>query len=83
VLSRVRWIAAVLQVCINVAYFTGFEDFTVVMCTALLVGGSRDRSPVVSLGIFSEAPTEPCALGLTEPLKMSTRNFLGVKAAGA
>jgi hypothetical protein len=23
--------------------------------TALLVGGSRDRSPVVSLGIFSEA----------------------------
>ena len=25
----------------------------------------------------------PCALGSTQPLKMSTRIFLGVKAAGA
>ena len=28
-------------------------------------------------------PTFPCALGSTQPLKMSTRIFLGVKAAGA
>ena len=44
---------------------------------ALLVGRSRDRFPVVSLGIFSVAPppTEPCVLGSTQPLKMSTRDF--------
>jgi hypothetical protein len=40
-------------------------------CTVLQVGGSRDRSPVVSLGIFfPKLPTEPCALGSTQPLKM-------------
>jgi hypothetical protein len=43
-----------------------------------LFGGSRDRSPVVSLGIFSVA-----AMGSTWPLKMGTRIFLGVKAASA
>jgi hypothetical protein len=32
---------------------------------------------------FPGLPTEPCALGSTQPLKMSTRIFLGVKAAGA
>jgi hypothetical protein len=33
---------------------------------------------VVSLGIFSGGlPTEPCALGSTQPLKMSTRNSPG------
>jgi hypothetical protein len=33
---------------------------------------------VVSLGIFSGGlPTEACALGSTQPLKMSTRNSLG------
>jgi hypothetical protein len=33
---------------------------------------------VVSLGIFSgRLPTEPCALGSTQPLKMSTRNSPG------
>jgi len=32
--------------------------------------------PVVSLGIFSAVPpTEPCALGSTQPLKVSTRDF--------
>jgi len=45
--------------------------------TALLVGGSRDRSPVTG------DQTVPCALGSTQPLKMSTRIFLGVKTAGA
>jgi hypothetical protein len=34
-------------------------------------------------GFFSRLPTEPCALGSTQPLKMSTRIFLGVKAASA
>jgi len=42
----------------------------------LLVGRSRDRFPVVSLGIFPVVPpTEPCALRSTHPLKMSTRDF--------
>jgi len=44
--------------------------------TALLVGRSRDRFPVVSLGIFSVVPTtEPCALRSTQPLKVSTRDL--------
>ena len=44
--------------------------------SALLVGRSRDRFPVVSLGIFSVLPlTEPCALRLTQPLKVSPRDF--------
>ena len=43
---------------------------------ALLVGQSRDRFSVVSLGIFSVVPpTEPCALRSTQPLKVSTRDF--------
>jgi len=42
----------------------------------LLVGRSRDRFPVVSLGIFSVVPpTEPSALRSTQPLKVSTRYF--------
>ena len=50
-------------------------------CTALLVGRSRDRFPVVSLGIFSVVPpTEPCALRSTQPLKVSTRDFSWGKA---
>ena len=32
---------------------------------------------------FSEASTVPCALGSTQTLEMSSRIFLGVKAAGA
>jgi hypothetical protein len=43
----------------------------------LLVGRSRDRSPVVSQGIFSEASDKSMCPGSTEPLKMSTRIFLG------
>jgi len=44
--------------------------------TALLVGRSRDRFPVVLLGIFSVVSlTEPCALGSTQPLKVNTRDF--------
>jgi len=48
----------------------------VVKGAALLIGRSRDRFPLVSLGIFSVVPpTEPCALRLTQPLKMSTRDL--------
>jgi hypothetical protein len=49
----------------------------------LLVGRSRDRSPVESLGIFSVASDNSMYPGSTQPLKMSTRIFLGVKTAGA
>jgi hypothetical protein len=51
--------------------------------TAVLVGRSRDRSPVVSLGTFSVASDNSMCPGSTQPLKMSTRIFLGVKTAGA
>ena len=47
-----------------------------IVVKALLVGRSRDRFPVVSLGIFSVVlPTEPCALRSTQPLKVSTKDF--------
>ena len=32
---------------------------------------------------FPGHQTVPCVLGLTQPLKMSTRIFLGVRTAGA
>jgi hypothetical protein len=51
--------------------------------TAILVGRSRDRSPVVSLGVFSVTSDNSMSPGLTQPLKMSTRIPLGVKTAGA
>jgi hypothetical protein len=35
---------------------------------------------VLSLGIFPRLPTETCALGSTQPLKMSTRKTPGSKA---
>ena len=45
-----------------------------------LVGRSRGRFPVGSLGIFSVVPpTEPCALRSTQPLKVSIRDFSWVK----
>jgi len=31
---------------------------------------------MVLLGIFSVAPTEPCALGLTQPLKNEYQGFI-------
>jgi hypothetical protein len=51
--------------------------------TALLDGRSRDRSPVVLLGIFSVASDNSMCPGSTQPLKMSNRILLGVKTAGA
>jgi len=42
----------------------------------LLVGWTRERFPVMSLGIFSVVPqAAPCALRSTQPLKASTRDF--------
>ena len=53
-----------------------FHFSTCSFLAALLVGGPRDRLPVVSLGIFSVVPpTQPCALRTTQLLKVSTRNF--------
>jgi hypothetical protein len=46
----------------------------------LLVGRSRDRSPVEN---FSVAFDNSMCPALTRPLKMSTRILLGVKMAGA
>jgi hypothetical protein len=50
---------------------------------ALLVGRFPDRSPVVSLGILSEASDKSMCPGSTQPFEMSTRIFLRVKTAGA
>jgi hypothetical protein len=41
------------------------------------VGRSRDRSQWCRLEFFPKLPTEPCALGSTHPLKMSTRKTPG------
>ena len=41
-----------------------------------LVGGPGIDSRSCHWGFFSvDPPTEPCALGSTQPLKMSTRDF--------
>jgi hypothetical protein len=64
------------------AYFFGIKLFNNHLL-GLVVRRSPDRSPVVSLVIFSEASDRPCARGRLSPLEMSTRIFLGVKAAGA
>jgi hypothetical protein len=51
--------------------------------TTLLVGGSRDRSPVVSLGIFSEATDETMCPGVDSASQNEYQElFWGVKAAG-
>jgi hypothetical protein len=59
-----------------------FRSITTFCGTALQFGRSRDRLPV-SPGFLTWHLTVPCALGSTQPLKMSTRLILGVKAAGA
>jgi len=63
----------------NVSHSNNQMDYShnnVLRLAALLVGRSRDRSPVVSLGIFLWfLPTKPCALRSTQPLKINTRDF--------
>jgi hypothetical protein len=49
----------------------------------LLVGSSRDRSPVVSLDILSVASDNSMRPGSIRFPKMSTRILLGIKTAGA
>jgi hypothetical protein len=68
---------------ISAALTLSFKHQTLLISTALLVGRSRDRSPVVSLGIFSVASDKSMCPGSTQPLKMSTKILLGVKMAGA
>jgi hypothetical protein len=43
----------------------------------------KKKSPVLSLGIFSEASDKSMCPGSTQPFEMNTRIFLGVKTAGA
>jgi len=50
--------------------------------SALLVGGSRDRSPVTG-DFFWSIRQFHVPWRSTQPLKMSTRILLGVKTAGA
>ena len=69
----------IINVCMYIIYIICHPS----ACRPEVVGRSRDRSPVLSLGIFSEASDKSMCPGSTQPLKMSTRIFLGVKAAGA
>jgi hypothetical protein len=62
--------------------FNHILDIYFPLLNALLVGGSRDRSPVTG-DFFTGHQTVSCVLGSTQPLKMSTRIFLGIKTAGA
>ena len=52
---------------------------SVVVKAALLVGRFRDRSPVASLGIFSEASAKSLCQGSTQPLKNEYRVIPGGK----
>jgi hypothetical protein len=54
-----------------------------VVVKALLVRRSLDRSPAVSLGIFSEASDKSMCPGLTQPLRNEYQDIPGVKAASA
>ena len=76
------YIITVLCVIYTATCFDNFVSSSGSLCTALLVGRSRDRFPVVSMGIFSVvSPTEPCALRSNQPLKVSTRDFSWGKGA--
>jgi len=60
----------------NLHIDTGAWDSVMVKALRYSSRRSRDRFPVVSLGIFSVVPpTEPCVLRSTQPLKVSTRGF--------
>jgi len=80
---------AVLCSCVNMTkmYCVDFELLQILSGgggtggTALQVGRSRDRFPV-SPGFLPCYLTDPCALGPSQPLKVSNRITLGVKAAG-
>jgi hypothetical protein len=60
-----------------------FDYYNKHKSTALLIGVSWDRSPVVSLGIFSVASDNSMCPGSIQHLKMNTRILLEVKTAGA
>jgi hypothetical protein len=70
-------------------FFPGILSYFVsILAKSLIISSqynieTRDRSPVVSLGIFSEASDKSMCPGSTQPFEMSSRIFLGVKAAGA
>jgi hypothetical protein len=48
----------------------------------LPVGGSRDRSPLVSLGIYTEATDGPVCPGVDSASKIEYQVTPGLKTAG-
>ena len=64
-------------VCVNVycTNATGAWGSVVVKALRYYSGGPGIDSRLCHGGFFSWLPTEPCALGSTQPLKMSTRGF--------
>jgi hypothetical protein len=79
-IPRVSWFSSVPQgLCQNIIvnYATSFIIWAWgnVVVNALLVGRSPDRSPVVSLGIFSEASDKSMCPGSTRPFEMSIPGY--------
>jgi hypothetical protein len=71
-----------------VSFITLFHIPLVLFCIIVYMHCATSRKvpgsiPGVAGFFFPWHLTVPCALESTEPLKMSTRLFLGVKAAGA
>jgi len=85
-MENCKRIVRVVQNTLAYRWFVGVHGGAVGWGTALQAGRSRVRLPMVSLEIFIDIilPAALVALGSTQPLtEMSTRYFLGVKAAGA
>ena len=65
-------------------YYDLYQSGGVWVSTALLIGRSWDRFPVMSVGMFSVATEGSMCPGVDSASKNDYRGFLlGVKAAGA
>ena len=58
-----------------------FDDYTKILQMCLHM--TAVYSEKYRVAVKTKLPTEPCALGSTQALKLSTRKLLGLKTAGA
>ena len=65
---------AIVQFFTDFIYY--FQSVLIMIHTALLVGRSRDRFPVVSLGIFSVAPDGTMCPGVDSASENECQGFL-------
>jgi hypothetical protein len=54
------------------------STYIIIIIMPIIISSSSNSS-----SSFPRLPTKPCALGSTQPLKMSTQKLLRVKAAGS